>query len=71
MKSTRISIVALTIAFAPQALAHEIPWPLGMSRSTASNACSKPLCHRRASFASSVPHDHVSNGMCVGKGAAG
>ena len=71
MKNTRIGIVALTIAFAPQALAHEIPWPRGMSRLTGSNSCAKPPCHRRVSFASSVPHEHAGDGMCVGKGAAG
>lgn len=69
--NVRIGIIALAIAFAPQALSHEIPWPRGMSRMMGSNPCAKPPCHRRVSFAPSAPHDHIGGGICIGKSAAG
>lgn len=71
MKIIHIGVLALATACAPQALAHDIPWPPGMSRLIGPNTCAKPPCHRRVSFASSVPHDHIGDGLCIGKGAAG
>lgn len=53
------------------ALSHEILWSNGASRTVGFGHCAKGPCMKRYSFASSVPHRHVGNGRCEGKGAGG
>jgi len=53
------------------ASAHEITWPRGGSRQVGFGHCAKGPCMKRTSFATSVPHRHLGDGQCEGKGAAG
>ncbi|MCB1503365.1 MAG: hypothetical protein H6876_10590 [Hyphomicrobiaceae bacterium] len=71
MTMFRTGLLVFAVLCPQQVFAHDISWPPGMSRLIGSNSCTKPPCHRRVSFASSVPHEHVGDGICIGKGAAG
>ena len=54
-----------------EAMAHDIPWPRGMSRQIAVGSCAKGPCRYRTSFSPTVPHKHAEHGNCIGMGAAG
>jgi hypothetical protein len=64
--------IAAAITFSSNfATAHEISWPRGGSRQVGFGHCAKGPCIKRTSFATSVPHRHLGDGQCEGKGAAG
>lgn len=63
--------LVMLIATATNAFAHEIPWPRGMSRQMGVGPCAKGPCMKRTSFDESVPHRHIGQDKCIGKGAAG
>lgn len=70
--AAKIATIAIAVLIsAGDALAHEIPWPRGMSRQIGFGSCAKGPCMKRTSFDASVPHKHVAGGECFGMDAAG
>jgi len=71
LKSRLLLPAALLIAGMTSESAHEVAWPHGMSRQMGEGTCAKGPCMKCTSVEKNVPHRHVGEGKCIGKGAVG
>lgn len=70
LPAVAVLVAAISIS-TPSVYSHEISWRTGTPRTVGFGHCAKGPCMRRATFDVTVPHRHLGNGQCEGKGAAG